>query len=157
MPDLTPEQWALVVVIGAIVVIVPDFLKSRRSKRLAKALGYRPQTQGIHTPAVMFGLVKLTALLLIWSVVSSALATVYQRHLPAKLMEVGWMIAGIVDMGALAMAVMIALPESYTTYMMNKPKSVHAPIDWLVGIVLTIVFMPAWLLHIIYFAGLGAN
>ncbi len=154
MPELTALQWAVVIVAAVLAVVIPECFKARKARRVAVVSGYRPSPPRINPAAVVFAIIPLTGMLLIWFVVSGFLLRHYRSELPTSLLEMAWVLAFIIDLGVFAAALAVAMPRAYMAYVMNSPTKVSTPLDYLVGLLLAVVFIPGWALHVLFIAGL---
>lgn len=155
--SLSSVEWIILGGTALILVAFPEWLKSVRSRRKAIAAGYRPQSEGIKARAVLLSLLPVAGTVFVWFGASGYLLFQFSHLMPPKVMSGAWWMAGILDVGVLALALSKFLPPAYYAYMNNKPRGVNTPLDWLVGLLLTIIFVPGLIFHVAFVAGIEAE
>ncbi len=154
---LSRDELILLAIGAFVVVVIPSWCAIFRNRREANRRGYRPAAHGYHAGIVLLSLLPLTGVLFAWFLVSAGLLGILHERLPEKLMGgMPWMLF-LFDLGALVMALHICMPAGYLKHMQDTPKGLHTPLDWLVGLLLTVIFFPAMILQIGFVLGLGAE
>jgi len=132
----------------AIVVMVALF---RPRKKLAPAGGFVAvpvRAVRISAIKVLFGLMKSVIL---YAVYIGGTGLYLASHPPFWVEW--WSVAMLIDIIALIAAAGLGLPGEYRAYQQNKPKNGgHSAMDYLVGIVLSIVLVTGIGLHIVILA-----
>jgi len=152
--DFTVNQWLVIAAVAMLVVVIPSWWSSFKSRRQAMVRGYRPDTQSYAAGAVLFSLLPLAALLYIWFVGSGFLVYVLRDRLSAEVLDWGWMALILINIGVLVAAMQVTVPKPYLRYTQHKPKGVNTPLDWLMGLLLTVLFFPGCIYHVFFVAGL---
>jgi len=152
---LSHDELVLLAIAAFVFVILPSWVVMFRNRRQAKVSGYRPPAHGYNPFTVLACLVPLTGILFVWFLVSAGLIGALHEHIHPKIMGgLPWML-GIADLAALVISLHVCIPAGYLQHMQDTPKGMYGPLDWLVGLLLTVIFFPGAFLQIGFVLGLG--
>ena len=127
-------EWG-VLGIGIIIMLILSKIGRKKSAPANGGIVWGPAPAPISTIGVLFGLVKLTIVFAVF--IGAAMPLI--SNPPEYLVE-WWYSIFFVDLAVLTIAMHLCFPRCYRSYLNRKSKNVHTPLDWIVGIVLSIVF-----------------
>jgi len=152
-----------VIIFAVIAVALGEWSKARRRRREAEThphtVGYLPaQSQNINPGAVVFSIIPLAGILLLYFVISGFILKHYRNDLPEKFITNAWIIFFFVDAFALSICMHFTMPKPYLIYIKNKPKHArHTSLDWMVGVLMTVIFIPSLIMHLMFIFNLQAS
>lgn len=154
---LSRNELIIAAVAAFIVIVIPGWIAASRNRRAARLVGYRPQGRGFSSLAVLAALIPITGVLFIWFLASAGLIGMMHEQIPPKVMGgMPWML-GLADLTVLVVCMHLFLPVAYMNHVRDTPKGMHGPLDWLFGLVISVVFFPAAAIQILYVVGLGSE
>lgn len=105
------------------------------------------QRERVSIPAVLFSLVKITVLFAIYIAATTPLLA----KPPSYVVE-WWMVVPLIDIFVFCLIFRACINKRYGRYMERKAKKDHTPLDYFVGIVLSIVVFGGIGIHIMTIA-----
>ena len=135
-----------IIVIGALWIIIADVMGSRKNLKTGRrghVVGVPVRVERVSSIAVLWGLIKGGMLFAFYVLMS----TLYLQTHPPFWTE-WWMLVGLIDIFAFALLITWRMPKSYRRYLEQKQKGQHAPVEYLVGVVASVILIAGVGVHL---------
>lgn len=133
--DLSRNEWIVLGIVAFVAVVIPSWIKSISNRRRYRGQNFRGH--GYSVGSVMVGMVPAGLSMFAFFAISGFLIGFYREQIPDRYMPGVYALLFVADIGALAIGTQLFLPKGYINHLDNTAKGMHSPLDWLVGLVLT--------------------